>query len=252
MSSKPAALITGATSGIGAEFARQLAAQGHDLVLVARTASRLEEVAVRLRTVYGVCVECIAADLGSAEALAGVERTVATSAPGILVNNAGFGLRKPFDENPVALEQQHLDVLVTAPMRLSHAALGPMLARGSGVIITVSSVAGFTPRGSYGAAKAWALSFSRWANIQYRPRGVTVMALAPGFVRTEFHERMKVGTGNIPRFLWLTPERVVRVALRDAARGRAVSIPTKRYQLIVAVSRVLPARVVAAGALRGR
>jgi hypothetical protein len=170
----------------------------------------------------------------------------------MLVNNAGFGLRKPFDENTIEDEQRLLDVLVAAPMRLCHAALGQMIANRSGTIVNIASVAGFTPRGSYGAAKAWVISFSRWANIAYRSRGVTVTAVAPGFVHTEFHDRMKVSKDGVPGFLWLDAERLVRLALRDVARGRAVSIPTVRYKLVVLLSSVLPKRIVAAGALRGR
>lgn len=253
-SSRPIALVTGATAGIGAEFARQLAARRHDLVLVARTTDRLEQVAASITADHGVRVSVLSADLTTPDGLAAVEARMRTSDSPIdvLVNNAGFGLLLPFDENTAQAEAGHLDLLVAVPMRLMHAALQQMLPRSTGTIINVASVAGFTPRGSYGAAKAWLISFSRWANIHYRPRGVTVTAVAPGFVRTEFHERMDVRTDTIPALLWLSAERVVRIALRDVARGRAVTVPTIRYKLIVAVSRVLPARLVAAGTLRRR
>ncbi|WP_394770953.1 SDR family NAD(P)-dependent oxidoreductase [Lacisediminihabitans sp.] len=255
---RPTALITGATAGIGAEFARQLAADGHDLVLVARDRERLERTAAELRLAFGVRVEVLVADLGQAGALATVEARVAVSEPGddatapitLLVNNAGFGLRRQFDESDVDDEQRLLDVLVTAPMRLCHAALAQMLPHGSGSIVNIASVAGYTPRGSYGAAKAWLLSFSRWANIAYRSRGVSVTAVAPGLVHTEFHERMRVSGASVPGFLWLDAERLVRLALADVRRGRAVSIPTLRYKLIVALARVLPNRLAAKGDLR--
>ncbi len=252
--SRPIALVTGATAGIGAEFARQLAASQHDLVLVARTTARLEQVAATLAADHGVRVDVLPADLMTADGLAAVEARVgASDSPiDVLVNNAGFGLLLPFDENTAQTETGHLDLLVAVPMRLMHAALQQMLPRSSGAIINIASVAGFTPRGSYGAAKAWLISFSRWANIHYRPRGITVTAVAPGFVRTEFHERMDVRTDTIPKALWLSPERVVRIALRDVARGKAVTVPTIRYKLIVALSRVLPARLVAAGTLSRR
>lgn len=250
------ALITGATAGIGAEFARQLAADGIDLVLVARDAGRLEQRAAELRAAHGVRVEVLAADLVNRDDLAAVAARVVASGdtPRItmLINNAGFGLQRPFDENSIDEEQRLLDLLVTAPMRLAHAALGQMLAARSGTIVNIASVAGFTPRGTYGAAKAWVLSFSRWANISYRGRGVSVTAVAPGFVHTEFHDRMHVSKHGVPEFLWLEAETLVRLALRDVARGRAVSIPTLRYKLIVLLSGVLPKRIVAAGALRGR
>jgi len=245
------ALVTGATAGIGAEFARQLAAAGHNLVLVARDRKRLEDTAQNLRDRYGVTVEVLAADLLSAEGLAAVElRAGAREHPvDILVNNAGFGLRDSFEANTVAAESSLLELLVAVPMRLMHASLAQMLPRTHGTIINISSVAGFSPRGSYGAAKAWILSFSRWANIAYRPRGVRVTAVAPGFVRSEFHQRMQVRTANIPPFLWLDAERLVHLALIDVARGKAISIPTLRYKLLVFVLRLVPARFSAAGDL---
>jgi short-subunit dehydrogenase len=246
------ALITGATAGIGAEFARQLAAAGSGLVLVARDRVRLESTASALRERYGVAVEVLAADLQSAEGVALVEERVgdASRPVDMLVNNAGYGLRRDFDENSVAEELAHLDLLVTVPLRLCHAALAQMLPRGHGTIINVASVAAFTPHGTYSAAKAWVVSFSRWAAIHYRPRGVRVTAVAPGFVRTEFHERMRVRTDTVPRALWLDAGTVVRIALRDASRGRAVSVPTLRYRALVAALRVLPDRLIARGELR--
>ncbi len=254
-SSTARALVTGATAGIGAEFARQLAASGHDLVLVARDEARLQERAVELRAAYGVSVEVLPADLVDRVALATVEARLAASGADrvtMLVNNAGFGLLKPFDENPTDDEQRLLDLLVTTPMRLSHAALGQMLGSGSGTIVNIASVAGYTPRGTYGASKAWILSLSRWANLTYRRRGVNVTAVAPGFVHTEFHDRMNVVKDGVPAFLWLDAPTLVRLALRDVARGKAVSIPTIRYKIVVLLSGLLPKRIVAAGALRGR
>lgn len=252
--SAPRALVTGATAGLGLEFARQLAAGGHDLVLVARDAQRLASTAHDLATAHGVDVETLSADLslrGDVDAVAA--RLTAQERPvTVLVNNAGFGLTPPFHANPVDDEQRHLDVLVTAPMRLAHAALGAMRPRRAGTIISVASVAGFTPRGSYGAAKAWILSFSRWANLEYRRDGITVTAVAPGFVRTEFHARMAARTDTIPDALWLDAATVVRSALAGAARGRAVVVPSLRYKVIVALTRVLPARVAAAGSLHPR
>ncbi|HAM25736.1 MAG TPA: short-chain dehydrogenase [Microbacteriaceae bacterium] len=255
----PVALVTGATAGIGAEFARQLAARGDDLVLVARDRTRLEALATELELEHGVRVQVIAADLVHPDDRARVEARVrATEDDGglppitMLVNNAGFGLRRPFDENGVDEEQRLLELLVTVPMRLSHAALGQMLPHGAGTIVNIASVAGFIPRGTYGASKAWVLSFSRWANIAYRPRGISVTAVAPGFVHTEFHDRMEVSKASVPKFLWLDAERLVRIALRDVSRGAAVSIPTLRYKFVVLLSRLLPDRLVAKGALRGR
>jgi uncharacterized protein len=245
------ALITGATAGIGAEFARQLAARGDDLILVARDRERLAQTAATLAARFHIDIEVIDADLSEEDELADLEaRLRQRERPvDLLVNNAGYGLRTPFDSSSIDDEQRLLDVLVTAPMRLSHAALAQMLPRGQGTIINVASVAGFTPRGTYGAAKAWVLSFSRWANLHYRRRGVTVTALAPGFVRTEFHRRMGVRALTVPGIGWLSAERVVRVALRDAGRGRALSVPSFRYKLAVFATRLIPARWAAAGTL---
>lgn len=251
---KPVALVTGATAGIGREFARQLAASGHDLVLVARTRERLDALAGVLGDVYGSHVEVIAADLFTAAGKKAVEQRLKTKdAPvDVLVNNAGFGLAKNFEDNKLEDELKHLALLVEVPMRLTHAALSQMLPRRGGTIINIASVAGYTPRGTYSAAKAWLLNFSRWASIRYRPSGVTVTAVAPGFVRTEFHERMGVPMSQVPDFLWLQAEPLVRVALKDVAKGKAVSIPTVRYKIAAAAARIVPDRLVAAVAKMGR
>ena len=194
------ALVTGPTAGIGHSFAQQLAARGYDLVLVARDEERLEKTAAELRAAHGVEVEVLSADLTDRADLARVEARLSDEARPVelLVNNAGFGLKERFLDNTVDVETAMLDILVTAVLRLSHAALGPMAERGHGGIINVSSVAAFLPRGTYSAAKAWVNSFSEWAAHEYRPRGVTVMALCPGFTKTEFHERMDVDRGSAP------------------------------------------------------
>jgi short-subunit dehydrogenase len=239
------ALVTGPTAGIGRAFAHQLAARGDDLVLVARDRARLESEAAQLRSTYGVTVEVLAADLTDRAELATVEARLADRdrPVDLLVNNAGFGLKKRFLDNSVEEEQAMLDVLVTPVLRLSHAALGAMVERGRGGVINVSSVAAFLPRGTYAAAKAWVNSFSAWAAAEYRPRGVTVTCLCPGFVETEFHERMGVARGSAPGFLWLQADDLVRAALADHAKGRAWSVPSPQYKAVVAVSRLVPSGV---------
>jgi hypothetical protein len=158
----------------------------------------------------------------------------------LLVNNAGFGLKGRFLDHEVDEEQYLLDVLVTAVLRLTHAALGPMVERGSGAVVNVSSVAGYLPRGTYSAAKAYVTSLSEWADLTYRHRGVRVMALLPGFTRTEMHQRMGLQPGSAPTWMWLDPDRVVREALQDLERGRSISIPSKRYKAVAVLSRYTP------------
>lgn len=248
------AVITGASSGLGAEFSRQLAAKGADLVLVARSADPLHALAADLSAEFGVVVEVLAADLTTAEGLSRVEERLTSAPVDVLVNNAGFGLDLRFERNEISDEERHLDLHVRATMRLTHAALAPMLARGSGRIVNVASVAGFMPRGTYGAVKSWVISFSRWANATYAPRGVTITAVCPGFTHTNFHERMGLAPGHegVPSFMWLDARDVVREGLRDAARGKAVSIPSLRYKVLVGAVRILPTPLAARLAKTGR
>jgi uncharacterized protein len=238
------ALVTGPTAGIGRSFAHQLAARGHDLVLVARDAARLEAEAAAIREQHQVKVEVLVADLSDREQLARVEARVADRdhPVDLLVNNAGFGLKGRFAENDVESEQAMIDVMVTAVMRLTHAAVGAMSERGHGGVINVSSVAAFLPRGTYAAAKAWVNSFGEWASAEYRPHGVRVTTLCPGFTKTEFHERMDVSRGSAPAFLWLEADDLVRKALADHDKGRIFSIPGAQYKVITTMTKLVPTR----------
>lgn len=239
------ALVTGPTAGIGRSFAHQLAARGHDLVLVARDAERLESEAANLRRRHGIEVEVLVADLADRGQLATVEARLADPdrPVDLLVNNAGFGLKGRFLDNDVEAEQAMLDVLVVAVMRLSHSALSAMSQRGRGGIINVSSVAAFLPRGTYSAAKSWVNSFGEWAAQEYRPDGITVTTLCPGFTRTEFHERMDVGRDSAPAFLWLDADELVRQALKDHDAGKVLSVPGAQYKVVAGVTRVVPTRL---------
>lgn len=251
----PTALITGASAGLGAEFAHQLAVRGADLVLVARSSEPLETLATELRHAYGVVVEVLVADLVDPDDVARVAARIAAPQHPIdlLVNNAGFGLPLHFADNDIEDEVRHLRLHVETPMRLMHAALGAMHNRG-GRIINVASVAGFISRSTYSACKAWLIGFSRWANAEYARDGVTVTALCPGFTHTSFHERMGLEPGRegIPSIGWLQAKDVVREGLRDAARGKAVSVPSLRYKLVVALTKLLPSSLTASAARRGR
>jgi uncharacterized protein len=250
----PTALITGPTSGIGRAFADAYAARGFDLVLVSRDETRLKQVADEVSRAYAVGCEVLPADLADSDDLARVEARLREPAHPVeaLVNNAGYAIARWFGDSTVDEEQRGLDVLVRAPMRLSHIALQQMLGRGGGELVNVSSVAGFTPRGSYGAHKAWVTSLTEWVNIVYAERGIKATAVCPGFVRTEFHQRANLDLSTVPGWMWLRADRVVAEAMRDLQRGRAISIPSRRYRVLTAVSRFLPRPVVARTARRGR
>jgi uncharacterized protein len=236
------ALITGATAGIGAEFARQLAARGDDLVLVARDRERLQAYADELTARHRVQCEVLDADLADRGSLRTVEERLADPARPVdlLVNNAGFGVNQLFLGGDVDAEQAMLDVLVVAVMRLTHAALPGMVARGTGGVINVSSVAGFIAGGSYSAAKSWVTVFSESVDRQVADTGVTVMALCPGFTHTEFHQRGGMDVSHLPDWLWLDAPDLVRAALADFRRGRVVSVPGAQYKAITTLTRVLP------------
>lgn len=248
----PACLITGPTAGIGYAFAQALAAEGHDLVLVARDEARLRTVAGELEARFAITCEVLVADLSDLEQSRQVEARLRAQPFDVVVNNAGFGMTKTFEDNDIEAEQASLDVLVRTVMRLTHAALGPMLAAGRGDVINVSSVAGYLPRGTYSAHKAWVTRFSSWASVHYRGRGLRVLALCPGFVRTEFHARMRADMAGIPSWMWLDADAVVREALIDLRKGRAVSIPSKRYKTLTTMARVAPRDLVERVARIGR
>lgn len=241
------ALITGPTAGIGRAFADKLAREGYDLVLVARDETRLKEVAAEVGAATGVSCEVLAADLTEPGELAGVEQRLRDPdrPVEVLVNNAGFGQRKPFWATTIEQEEQQLDLLVRVVLRLTHAAVGPMIERGSGAVINVSSVSGWLQRGTYSAHKAWVTNFSEGLAIELRAKGVAVMALCPGFVHTEFHQRMGMDKTIVPDFLWLDADELVDAAWADLMRGRPVSVPSLRYKLVVAGARYVPRTLIA-------
>ncbi|MER7460333.1 SDR family oxidoreductase [Micromonospora sp. NPDC126480] len=244
------ALVTGATAGIGAAFARRLAADGWHLVLVARDAARLVEFAAELTGRHGREVETISADLSTDDGCAEVERRL-TEGPAIdlLVNNAGISLNTPFLRSSVEAEERLLRLNVHAVMRLTLAAVRPMTERGHGAVINVSSVAGFgavMPGSTYSASKAWVTNFSESVGLSARRFGVRVMALCPGYTRTEFHDRAGIDMSKTPEWMWLSADDVVEEALRDLRKGKLVSVPAWKYKLAVAGLRHAPRRLLEA------
>ncbi|WP_399942036.1 SDR family NAD(P)-dependent oxidoreductase [Streptomyces sp. BBFR25] len=236
------ALITGSTAGLGAAFARRLAADGHDLVLVARDTKRLREQATELHDRHGIEAEVLTADLSTD---AGIDAVAARlgdrrSPVDLLVNNAGFGNKGRFLDVPMADELTMLKVHCEAVLRLTSAAVEPMRERGRGGVVNVASVAAFVPRGTYGASKAWVVQFTQGVAKDLAGSGVRLMALAPGFVRTEFHERAGMGTDNIPNWMWLDADNVVAAALADLSRGKTLSIPDPRYKTLMGAAKLVP------------
>jgi uncharacterized protein len=233
----PTALITGATSGIGAAFARRLAADGYDLILLARDAERLERAAAE----YGKA-ETLVADLATEEGIRTGEE--AARRADLLINNAGFGHKGRFLAVPVEDELTMLRVHCEAVLRLTYAALlrrptGPaMRERGSGGVINVASVAAFFTRGTYGASKAWVVSFSQ--AVARDVPGVRIMALCPGFVHTEFHARAGMNVSGIPEAFWLDADRVVAAAMKDFRRGAEISVPGTQYKTLVGLGKLIP------------
>jgi short-subunit dehydrogenase len=240
----PTALVTGATAGIGNAFARALAGRGHDLVLVARDATRLADVATGLRQAHHVEVEVLAADLAVRAELDRVAARLGEEdrPVDVLVNNAGLGVRQRFVGGDLALEERVLDVLARAVLVLTHAAAPGMVERGRGTVITVSSVASFLPSGTYSAAKAWATTFTLSLAGELAGTGVRAVALCPGYVHTEFHGRAGLRMAGLPGLAWLDADRLVADCLEDVARGRTLSVPSLRYKAVVVASRHLPLR----------
>ena len=241
---RPVALITGPTSGIGAGFARRYAADGFDLVLVARDTGRLQELADTLHEKHGTNSEVMTADLARADGRAAVVERLDKGVR-VLVNNAGFGTSGEFWTTDPALLQAQLDVNVTAVMHLTRAALPPMLDEGIGTVINVASVAGLVSgRGStYSASKAWVVSFSEGLANGLTGTGVSVHALCPGFVHTEFHERAGIEK-PMPEFMWLNVDGVVDDCLADVAKGKVVIIPGLQYKTLTTAARLVPRNLV--------
>lgn len=233
------ALVTGASAGLGAEFARQLAAAGTDLVLVARREEKLAVLAEELGKAHHVGVEVLPADLSTEQGMARVERRVGElTGLDLLVNNAGYGGRGGFATGDAANHISMLKVHIDTTVRLTRAALPGMLDRARGGIINVASIAAFSPFSGpmYSGTKSFLVMFSENLHGEARDKGVVVQALCPGFTHTEFHEVAGMDKSALPKGLWMTSERVVRISLRRLGRG-ALCIPGLRNKAIAFLMR---------------
>jgi hypothetical protein len=236
------ALVTGATSGIGAEFTRLLAKEKYNLVLVARDEPRLRLCAEALAREFNIECEVIRADLSTVEGSNLVEQRISDSDNPIdvLINNAGFGNKESFLVTSVESEQALFDVLARVPMRLMHAVLPIMKSRNEGIIINVSSVSCWIAGGAYSAAKSYMTVLSESLHSELRGTNVKVSALTPGFTHTEFHQRGKMRMDKLPNFLWLNVNDVVQKGWDDARAGKALSVPGRQYQILSFIARYGP------------
>jgi uncharacterized protein len=241
----PLALVTGASSGIGRAIAVQLAADGSDLILVARRRDRLEEVAAELRAAHCVQVDVLPADVTNHDELAVVEDRLRTGQRPVdlLVNNAGRGGQGRFAAVDVDVHETLIRLNVVAPVRLTHAALQQMVPRRSGGVLNVSSIAGLQPLPNvttYGCTKAYLTTFSHALHEEVRRQGVTVTNLLPGFTRTEFHAVSAISRSIVPSFAWMSAEAVARGGLDAVAQGRAQCVPGLGYRILSVVSSLTP------------
>lgn len=237
------ALVTGASAGLGAEYARQLAAGGSALILVARRTSRLEALAAELAAQHGVSVEVLPADLAKDEDLRAVERRIAAAETlDLLVNNAGFGSPGPFSKIEVGPFLAMIQVHEAASIRLARAALRGMIGRGRGDIINVASIAAFSPLSGavYSATKAFLVAFSENLQFELAETGVRVQALCPGLTHTEFHDVSGMDKSAIPGFMWMSARDVVKISLRTLGRRKVVRIPGWKNRLIAGLMRCAP------------
>lgn len=256
--------MTGASSGLGEEFARQLARRGYDLVLVARRKDRLELLSTSLAAIHGVSTEVLAADLTQEDDIRRVEQRLGAGDVDLLVNNAGLGSVGEFAELPVDGEVRQVDVNVRALLRLTHAALRSMISRQEGAIINVASMAGYQPvpyNATYAATKAFVLSFSEALHEEAKTHGITVTCLCPGPVRTEFQQVAKIKAGRMrgrPLLRYMageSPVGVVEAALRALEEGRDVVVPGAINRAIVRSAQTLPrsfVRRIAGAAFEGQ
>lgn len=234
------ALVTGASAGMGAEFARQLAASGSDLILVARRLDKLSALAAELEKEYHVGVEVLPTDLSKEEGIERVERRIGELPRlDLLVNNAGFGGRGGFVGGEISDHLVMVQVHVTATVRLTRAALPGMISRGQGAVINVASIAAFSPFSGpmYSGTKSFLVMFSENLQGEVKNKGVSVQALCPSLTHTEFHEVAGMDKSVLPKLLWMTAERVVRISIRALGRRAVLCIPGFKNKVIAFLMR---------------
>lgn len=237
-------MVTGASAGLGREFATQLAQKGYSVVLVARNEQTLAAAAQDISSRWGASCEVLAADLlNESDRQRVIDRLVSDNHPiSVLVNNAGWGLSDDFHESEWSGEKDHHDIHVSIPLELTHRIIPLMRSRGGGRVVVVSSVAAFLSRGPYSAAKRYWVTMATSLTSAYRAQKVSVTAVCPGFTKTEFHQRMGMDVSGVPRGAWLRADKVVATGLRHTFLGRAVSIPSVRYRVLVALAPLIPTR----------
>lgn len=249
MSERPLAVITGASSGIGATFARKLASRGYDLLLIARREDRLRALASELADTYHVSADAMTADLTRDDDLERVAERIQTAPQlGLLVNNAGFGTLGYFFEIDVHGQEQMHRLHVLATMRLTHAALLNLVPRRTGGIINVSSVAAFmigSQNVSYCATKAWMNSFTQGlaTELGAKKSRVKIQALCPGFTLSEFHDTLGMDRSGVPQSLWQSADYVVEQSLLGFEAGKLLVIPGWQYKMTVAAVKLMPAPI---------
>ena len=231
------AVITGPTSGIGLAYAQQLSREGYELLLIGRSEEKLKALQLQLTAKSEIYV----ADLSVHDQIIRTGNHLKQLPQiDILVNNAGFGSSLPFSENSLDEELEQLEVLVKAVMVLTHAVLPKMIQLNSGIVLNISSVAAWLPTGSYAAAKSYVTAFTEAIAAELKGSKVQVTAVAPGFTKTKFFDRSQMSDGEVPSWLWLTPEQVAKESLKDARSGQLISIPGAQYKAMANVSRSLP------------
>jgi short-subunit dehydrogenase len=238
---RPVALVSGASTGIGEQFARVLAERGHDLVVVARDHGRLEVLAKELEAQSGVQCEVLPADLTDPAQLANVETRA--SQVDLLVNNAGFGTYGRFVELDVEGERREVQLNVLALTTLTHAAARAMVERGRGGILNVASIAAFQPtplQSTYCATKAYVVFFTEALHEELKGTGVSVSVLCPGFTRSEFQQRAGINESGVPGFLWQDAETVARAGLDGLAKNRTVVFPSTLNRITATVTSAIP------------